>query len=155
MLFISIKFVLFGSAEGLVPSARKQLATRAEYDRVLNLTESRSVVITQYHDKLFFPERKVIVGLFNDDNMIEQYAALTGYLPIYYYNFTFPEKDYNYLNSKKLAKFNLQISPIEQVTKDFTLYKLMLLTPLTKGSPQPEAGDLTNPPIDKPHEQKQ
>ncbi|KKR21809.1 MAG: hypothetical protein UT48_C0003G0017 [Parcubacteria group bacterium GW2011_GWE2_39_37] len=122
--FISIQFVLFGSAEGLVVSAKKQKATKAEYDQVLSLTENNSVIITRYHDKLFFPERKVIMGLFDDDNMNLEYAKLTNLLPVYYYNFTFPEKDFNYLNNNKLKKANLKISIVKSITKDFSLYRL-------------------------------
>lgn len=126
MFAVSIKFVLFGSEEGLAVSARKQLSARSELDRILNLTENRSVIITQYHDKLFFPERKVIVGLFDDANMVRQYATLAKYLPVYYYNFTFPANDFNYLNGKKLPQFGLKVEAIEKVTENFTLYKLFL-----------------------------
>ena len=140
---VSLKFVLTGSAESLIKSAKNQLAARAELNQVVGLTENQAIIITRYHDKLFFPERKVIVGLFDDDNMIKQYAALIRRLPVYYYNFTFPERDINYLNNKRLPEFNLQIAPIEQITKDFTLYRLSLITPLTKGSPD-RAGDLSD-----------
>ncbi|MBU0722197.1 glycosyltransferase family 39 protein [Patescibacteria group bacterium] len=126
VFFISIKFVLFGSDEGLIKSAQKHLAVRAEYEQILNLTENRAIIITQYHDKLLFPARKVIVGLFDDPNMIKQYAVLAQYLPIYYYNFTFPERDINYLNNRKLSLLGLQIKAVAQITKDFTLYKLSL-----------------------------
>ena len=122
--FISIQFVLFGSAEGLVVSAEKQKATKAEFDQVLSLTENNSVIITRYHDKLFFPERKVIMGLFDDDNMNLEYAKLTNLLPVYYYNFTFPEKDFNYLNSSKLSKANLKITKVKAVNDSFSLYRL-------------------------------
>jgi len=122
---VSLKFVLTGSAESLIKSAKNQLAARAELNQVVGLTENQAVIITRYHDKLFFPERKVIVGLFDDDNMIKQYAALIRRLPVYYYNFTFPEKDLNYLNNARLPAFGLRISPVEKVTKDFTLYKLV------------------------------
>ena len=125
---VSLKFVLTGSDEGLIKSANHQLAARAELNQVVGLTENRAVIITRYHDKLFFPERKVIVGLFDDDNMISQYVALIKYLPVYYYNFTFPEKDVNYLNNTKLPTFGLRISPVEKVTKDFTLYKLITVS---------------------------
>ena len=54
----------------------------------------------------------------------------------YYYNFTFPEKDYNYLNDNKLVKFNLKISPVEKITDNFTLYRLEFFTPLTKEPPR-------------------
>ena len=133
IFFISIKFVLFGSAEGLVKSAGNLQSMRLEYDKVLELTENRAVIITRYHDKLFFPERKVIVGLFNDANMIKQYAGLAEKLPVYYYNFTFPEKDINYLNDKRLAEFGLRIKPVAKVTKDFTLYKLLFVIPAQAG----------------------
>ncbi|MFH1233868.1 MAG: hypothetical protein V1649_04455 [Patescibacteria group bacterium] len=108
----------------MIKSAEKRITLREEYNQVLNLTENKAIIITQYHDKLFFPERKVIVGLFNDENMIKQYAALTKYLPVYYYNFTLPAKDLNYLNNSKLLKFNLQISEVKKITNDFSLYKL-------------------------------
>lgn len=141
IFFFSVRFVLFGSEEGLVTSAKKQLATKAEYQKVMELTENNSVIITKYHDKLFFPERKVIVGLFDDKNMNDAYAKLVERIPVYYYNFTYPEKDFNYLNRSKLPASGLQIKKVAEVNDTFTLYKLSLLTPLTKGSPK-EARDL-------------
>lgn len=119
-----LKFVLIGSDEGLVKTAKNQLASRYELEEIKSLTESNSVIITRYHDKLLFPERKVIVGLFDDDNMIGRYAILVKYLPVYYYNFTFPEKDMNYLNNIKLAPFGLKIEAMKKITDKFTLYKL-------------------------------
>ncbi len=123
IFFISIKFVLIGSEEGLIKSAGKQLASREQYDQILNLTENNSIIVTQYHDKLLFPARKVIVGLFDDSNMTKEYAVLASKLSVYYYNFTFPEKDINYLNNKKLPEFSLKIEAVTKVTEDFTLYR--------------------------------
>lgn len=123
--FISISFVLFGSEEGLIYSFQNQRKFQYELERILDLTESNSVIITRYHDKVFFPERKVIVGLFDDNNMNVRYAKLINYLPVYYYNFTFPEKDLNYLNNKKLKEVNLRIEPVKKITNDFSLYRLM------------------------------
>ncbi len=122
--FFSIPFVIYGSEEGLYYSLAKSASARQEWRRVLDLTEPGAVIITRYHDKLFFPERKVIVGLFNDDNMNSTYARLAGYLPVYYYNFTFPDEDMDYLNNRKLAAVGLHIEKIEQVTADFSLYRL-------------------------------
>ena len=124
IFFLSGQFVLFGSAEGLIFSAHKQKQAREEWSRVLDLTEHNSTIITIYHDKLFFPERKVIVGLFDDKNMIAEYANLVNLLPVYYYNFTLPPRDFEYLNNRRLAEAGLQIEKVEQVTDDFTLYRL-------------------------------
>jgi len=123
--FISISFVLFGSEEGLLYLAQNRKMARYELEKILILTESNAVIITRYHDKVFFPERKVIVGLFDDDNMNAGYAKLINYLPVYYYNFTFPEKDLNYLNNEKLKAAGLSITPVEKITNDFSLYRLL------------------------------
>ncbi|MDD5290875.1 MAG: glycosyltransferase family 39 protein [Patescibacteria group bacterium] len=127
--FISISFVLFGSEEGLVYSVESQRKSKYELERILELTESNSVIITRYHDKVFFPERKVIVGLFDDDSMNARYGKLINYLPVYYYNFILPEKDLNYLNEEKLKAVNLMITPVEKITGDFTLYALAKYEP--------------------------
>ncbi len=124
IFFISLQFVLIGSAEGLVLAVQKQKQARIEWNKVLSLTEHNATIITRYHDKLFFPERKVIVGLFDDKTMVAQYANLLNYLPVYYYNFTLPQGDLNYLNNRRLAEAGLQIKVVEQVTQDFTLYRL-------------------------------
>ena len=124
IMYISLQFVLIGSAEGLVYTLGRQGPVKEEIKTVLASTESGSVIITQYHDKLFFPERKVINGLFDNDEMIKRYAILAKIIPVYYYNFTFPEKDFNYLNTRRLAPFGLKIEAVKRVNADFTLYRV-------------------------------
>lgn len=124
IFFVSLKFTLIGSEEGLIFTGLKVNESKYQYEKVLGLTESNAAIITLYHDKLFFPERKVIVGLFDDSNMLKEYAKLINYLPVYYYNFTLPPKDFNYLNDKKLGEYSLRLLMIEKITNDFTLYRL-------------------------------
>ncbi|MBU1062572.1 hypothetical protein KJ700_00160, partial [Patescibacteria group bacterium] len=78
----------------------------------------------RYHDKLLFPERRIIVGLLDDPNMNYLYAKLARVFPVYYYNFSFKEKDLNYLNNSKLSKLNIKLKPITKIGEEFTLYKL-------------------------------
>ncbi len=122
--FLSIRFVLSGSEEGLIYVAQNQIQAGEEARKILDLTEGNSVIITLYHDKLLFPERKVVVGLFDDKAMVERYSRMVNYIPVYYYNFTLPEKDIKYLNERRLAEFDLSIKKVQKVTKDFTLYRL-------------------------------
>ncbi|MEA3398535.1 MAG: glycosyltransferase family 39 protein [Patescibacteria group bacterium] len=122
--FTSLQFVLFGSEEGLQFVAFRQWQAKQEREKVLALTEHNAAIITQYHDKLFFPERKVIVGLFDDKNMIAEYANLVKLLPVYYYNFILPQADIEYLNAKRLNEAGLRIEFVEQISKDFSLYRL-------------------------------
>ena len=123
IVFTSFQFVLFGSDEGLIQSYYKQKNAQIEYERVLSLTEDNSVIITLYHDKLFFPQRRVIVGLFDDKNMIANYSKLAKIAPLYYYNFTLPQKSVDYLNNRRLKENSLQIEKITTIG-DFSLYKL-------------------------------
>jgi len=128
-MFVSIQSLLFGSDEGLIFLAQRQKESKYEWRQILDLTENNSIIITKYHDKLLFPERKVIVGLFDDNNMIAEYAKLASTTPLYYYNFTFPAEDIGYLNNRKLVSFNLSLVPVKQVTTDLTLYKLIPVVP--------------------------
>lgn len=123
IIFTSIQFVLFGSEEGLIQSYYKQKNARQEYDKILSLTEENSVIITLYHDKLLFPQRRVIVGLFDDKEMVAKYAKLAKIAPLYYYNFTLPQKSVDYLNNKRLKENGLKIKKVEEIG-DFALYRL-------------------------------
>jgi hypothetical protein len=124
IVLLAFNFVVFGSDEGLYYSLLKQKNSKTEYDKLMEITENNSVIITRYHDKLLFPERKVIVGLFNDNIMNANYSHIASLLPLYYYNFNLPEKDIDYLNDRRLAEVSLNISEVQKITKDFTLYKL-------------------------------
>ncbi len=122
--FISLRFVVWGSEEGLLYYVEKNNSAKYELRNILELTEGNSVIITSYHDKLFFPERKVIVGLLNDNNMNKRYSILADYLPVYYYNFTLRKEDIDYLNNRKLKEADLKIKQIKQINNSFTLYQL-------------------------------
>lgn len=125
LAFVSLQFVWLEPSEGLAVSIEKQKASRLEYNKLLEITEANSIIITKYHDKLLFPERKIIMGAFDDKNMLAEYRRLAERLPVYYYNFTFPEKDIIYLNSRPLKETSLIIVERQKVTDDFTLYSIL------------------------------
>ncbi|MFH0891292.1 MAG: glycosyltransferase family 39 protein [Candidatus Falkowbacteria bacterium] len=124
IVVLSLRFVLWGSDEGLFYQSRRQETARGEFGRIIELTEDNAVIITRYHDKLLFPERKVIVGLFDSAEMVSRYSRLARFLPLYYYNFVLPEKDIEYLNTRRLGEAGLSIEKIENITEDFALYRL-------------------------------
>lgn len=124
IVFVSVQFILYGSEEGLAYTFKKVQASRTEWEQVMELTEGNSVIITSHHDKLFFPERKVIVGLFDDNNMNDRYGRLAKELPLYYYNFSLADDAIAYLNDRKLAEAGLHIELVKKITDDFSLYKL-------------------------------
>lgn len=129
LMFLSLRYVYLGSEEGLKHYFAKTRKAKAEVSKVIDLTENNSVIITEYHDKFLFPERKVIVGRFNDNNMNRNYSKLLNYLPLYYFNFTLPEVDLEYLNDRRLKEFGLQIEEIGEINDSFSLYQLKRFVP--------------------------
>ncbi len=120
----SINFVLFGSEEGLAHLYYINKAEKINTERVWNITEPDSIIITRYHDKFFWPERRVIMGTFPNDEIFSAAAKLVNYYPVYYYNFYFPDKDFNYLNDRRLVPYGLQLKLVQRLNSDFGLYLL-------------------------------
>ncbi len=125
-LFVSVQYLLFGSEEGLIETYHKHKIAKQDMLKIFKITPKNSVIITRYHDKLLFPERRVIVGLFDDNNMIRNYAKIAHTTPLYYYNFTLPQKDVEYLNNRRLVEFNLSLKEIATIN-DFSLYKVEVI----------------------------
>jgi hypothetical protein len=124
IMIISFNFVWRGSEEGLNKYLDNLIVAQAEMKKIESLSEENAVIITEYHDKFIFPERKVIVGRFDNNQMNRFYYNLSGHLPVYYYNFSLPEKDIEYLNNRRLKEFGLNISLIEDVNGTFSLYRV-------------------------------
>lgn len=120
----SLNFVLFGSEEGLVRLYYVNQAEKINSERILALTEAESIIITRYHDKFFWPQRRVIMGTFPNDEIFTAAAKLTNYYPVYYYNFYFSEPDLEYLNSRRLVPYGLRLVTIGKFNSDFGLYRL-------------------------------
>ncbi|MBL7058430.1 glycosyltransferase family 39 protein [Patescibacteria group bacterium] len=126
MCFISINYVLVGSEEGLVVSYYNHSLAKNEAKMVFSLTPVDSVIITRYHDKMLFPERRVVVGLFDDKRMIEKYQIIAKNVPLFYFNFTLRQEDIDYLNNRRLGEFGLSIQAVEEIN-DFSLYEVKIV----------------------------
>lgn len=120
----SIKFTAIGSEEGLIYSGQRQIADYRLWSEIVSKTESNSIIITRYHDKLFFPERQVIVGLFDNEVINQYYAQLMATRPVYYFNFRFQPEALEYLNSRQLFKYGYVLQELGQYDK-FALYRLV------------------------------
>lgn len=122
-----LDFVLFGSEEGLTHLYYNNLREKEYAQEIFNLTEEEAVIITKYYDKFLFPERRIIMGMLPNDEVLIATSKLVYHYPVYYYNFYLNEEDVNYLNDRKLPVYNLQLDLIKRISHDFGLYKFSQL----------------------------
>ncbi|MCF7860015.1 glycosyltransferase family 39 protein [Patescibacteria group bacterium] len=123
LVFIFVTFTLFGSEEGLAILYYNHFSDRNNTLAILQQTESNSIIITQYHDKQLFPERRVINALLTNNEVNDSVGKLLEYYPVYYYNFFLPSKDLQYLNERRLLPYGFNINLIER-RGAFGLYRL-------------------------------
>jgi hypothetical protein len=121
---LSLNFVFFGSDEGLSRAIYEREGKVDLFRGVVENTEGNAVIITKYHDKLIFPERKVIYGDLSDPNMIDIYANIIDKMPLYYIDFSLRDKDIKYLNERRLKEYDITIERKGLLNKDFDLYRL-------------------------------
>lgn len=126
----SLFFVFFGSEEGLVYSRYSHLANKNAADMVLNFTESNSIIISKYNDKFFFPQRRVMVASFPDDDLTSIVKEVISSYPVYYFHFKLKEEDLQFLNDRRLSLYNLRIEPVLMTGIDTYLYRLIDLDQL-------------------------
>jgi len=120
----SIIFVLYGSEEGLSYLYYNSKQEEANTKIIWSLTPADSVIITQYSDKFFWPERRVIMGTIPANEMFAAAAKLLPFYPVYYYNFYLDATDLNYLNGRKLPPYGLEMRLLRRADLKFGLYQL-------------------------------
>jgi len=121
----SLLFVFSGSEEGLLYIYYNNLEERRGVEQVWSLTENKSIIVTRYHDKFLWPERRVIIGTLPNDEISQTMKRLVVYYPLYYYHFYLNETDVNYLNSRKLATYNLRLILVKRIGAKFALYRIV------------------------------
>jgi len=122
---LSLLFVLYGSEEGLAYLYYNNKYERVNMTEVLALTEPEAIIITRYHDKFLFPERRVLIGSLPDDGVLTAATKLLKYYPVYYYNFYLNDAAVSYLNNGKLNEYQIEIKLMRKKEK-FGLYQLQL-----------------------------
>ena len=110
--FLNVYTVFFRGDDGLfrVASTWREDAEVREY--VLGITDSESVIVVDRADKIFFPYRHVIYPL-RSDTTYDLLPRLILHSSVYYYGITLPQEDVDYLNTRKLKEYGLQIEQVE------------------------------------------
>lgn len=113
--------VYFRSAESLVPM-RKQLGNyQVVKDYVLKETKAGDFIITERSDKIFFPDRRVVLNL-RDPKTLSAIPDLLDWANVYYYGITISEKELPEIN-KELHNRKVQLGRVKSFGNE-TLYSI-------------------------------
>jgi hypothetical protein len=123
-VWLSLTFVLYGSEEGLAYLYYNNLAERANAERVFAYTAPGGIIITQYYDKFFWPERRIIMGTLPNAEILNGVRNLVKYYSVYYYNFYLNAADVTYLNDRKFTPYDLEMKLVKKINARFGLYEL-------------------------------
>jgi Dolichyl-phosphate-mannose-protein mannosyltransferase len=124
VMITSFNFLLFGSEEGLINLYYNTREDKRIGEMVFKLTPDDAIVITQYHDKVLFPERRIMMGKMEEENYYPYVAKLLNYYQVYYFNFSYTPEAVAYLNNGRLAKYNIKMELVKKTGGRFALYKL-------------------------------
>jgi len=125
MLLGSFHLVWFKTDESFVNIQKNITIGQQVAEQVILATPEDAVVVTDYDDKFIFPHRAVIVPFRNQYIQQQIPLLLSEAIPVYYFGITLPQKDVDYLNTKRLFENGYVIEPVETF-KNKTLYKFTL-----------------------------
>jgi hypothetical protein len=120
----SFNFLLFGSEEGLVNLYYNTREDKRIGEIVFKSTPEDAIIMTQYHDKVLFPERRVIMGKMDEAQYYPYIDKLLKHYSVYYFNFSYTPEAVTYLNNGRLAKYNIKMELVKKTGGRFALYKL-------------------------------
>ncbi len=121
-VFFSVRITLWRTDESVF-SVAKTLKTYGETkETILNVTEADAVVIAANLDKILFPDRRVIFDITYP--VVQEYLPLlVNKIPVYFYS-RLPERDIEYLNTKKFAPRGIRLESFLPLSAEEELMKI-------------------------------
>jgi len=121
--YFSFNLVFFEKEEGLI-KVRKNIE---DYQKIaqeaIPLTAENGVIIAERNDKIFFPQRKVIYEL-NNDQDYQSINLLLEKREIYWWRFQLSNEDLNYLNNDLKKNYRWFLDPAIYCHGNQCLYPL-------------------------------
>lgn len=126
-VLLSIVFTVFEPQEGLLQISRNVRRFEFTSLEVRRVTEPDSIVVTDWiTDKLFWPNREVLVS----EEPVQHLAAIRKLLEagkkVYRFHPTWSAKDLAYLNNRRLKLDGLKVGPVLQGLDGYGLYRFEL-----------------------------
>lgn len=124
MIFIYLIFsantVLISGEESILAVRKNILEYQSTAKNIISKTERDAIIMVRYEDKIFFPDRRVIVYIADDYSKFSKLNNIIDDIDIYYYNKFIGVDDVNFINNNKINEFGLIIE-----NKGDGLYKVV------------------------------
>ncbi len=118
--FLSARAVYIRDEDGLSNVRSSIREYQSVFKEVSEVADKGSIIITSRSDKIFFPDRRVMVGIYES---IPFLPNVVGNVNIYYYEYL-RDEDVEYLNDKKLWDLGLEMREIKTLQNGFRLFKI-------------------------------
>ncbi|MFH1597617.1 MAG: glycosyltransferase family 39 protein [Patescibacteria group bacterium] len=123
LIFFSAQVVLLDPLYGLSKIKQDTLDYQDYSDQLNQVTEDNSVIISGTADKVFWPERDVIVSYQPDYKFIDGVLKpLLKQVSVYFYHIRWQTQSQEFL--KALPQYNISYVETSQIDSDLTLYQL-------------------------------
>ncbi len=126
LAFNSYKIVMLDPEEGLFQVSRNLNSYKKIAKAVINQTESRSIIIADTMDKVFFPERRVIFRLNTSSDYDRIQELIKAGWPVYYFYFTRSPEELARFNERYFLSHGLKVAPSDLSFNQQSLYPVRL-----------------------------
>ncbi len=120
---VSAWSVIGAPGEGLLAIRRELRRYEQVKERIVELTPSDAIIISDRADKFLFPSR-LVVQPFRSDRTDRVMAIAVGKRPMYYFGITLPADDIEWLEKERFGQLGIEVSEIEKFG-DETLYQFV------------------------------
>jgi RES domain-containing protein len=122
MTLSSVMIAVLDTNEGLAANRTAAIEYKHLADRAVSLTPSRAVIITGHADKIFFPERNVIVSVDAPSQLFKLRTLITK-VPVYLYISSSVESPT--AAKKAWSRRGIQLTDEQQLAEHEYLYRLL------------------------------
>lgn len=120
--FYSYDIVMLTKGDGLIEQRKVIGAYYNQYKVVSDIVEKDAIIITDRADKVFFPEKRVIMFDFNY-SIFPVINKIADEADFYYFTMLL-DNDINFINEKKINDFNLKLENPVIIDEKFRLFHL-------------------------------
>ncbi|MBU1164105.1 glycosyltransferase family 39 protein [Patescibacteria group bacterium] len=122
--FFSINLVMFKTDESIIAVKQRIDEYYVKAEKVFAITPEDSIIISERSDKIFFPQRRVMPSLQNED-LLRLLPRVIDQVPVYYYTY-WAEEDLAFWEAEILNDYGLKFVDRQKIFENESLYQIKI-----------------------------